>query len=258
MRKNVFTKIMVCCGAFAVLTGLVWAGDKLSREAEARFASAEISSRPQRIQVALDAGHGGMDGGCVSVDGTPEKGINLDIALTERELLTVMGYEVTMTREDDRSVYDEGVTGLAKQKQSDMKNRLGLFDSVDGFALSVHQNQFTDERFSGAQMFYSRRNAEGERLAAALQKQFVTLLQPDNERETKPVDDELFLLDKTDTPAVMAECGFLSNPDEAALLESEDYRKKVAFTIMTGALVYSGGDKVQYTEPVTTSEEVDM
>ena len=87
MRKNVFTKIMVCCGAFAVLTGLVWAGDKLSREAEARFASAEISSRPQRIQVALDAGHGGMDGGCVSVDGTPEKGINLDIALTERHHL---------------------------------------------------------------------------------------------------------------------------------------------------------------------------
>ena len=255
MRKNVFSKIICCCGAFAVLTGLVWAGDKLDAAAQARFASAEVSAVPRHIQVALDAGHGGMDGGCVSVDGTPEKGINLDIALTERELLTVMGYDVSLTREEDKAIFDEGITGLAKQKQSDMKNRLAVFDSAQDFAISIHQNQFTDSRFSGAQMFYSRRNSEGERLAAALQKQFVTLLQPDNERETKPVDDELYLLDKTDTPAVMAECGFLSNPEEAALLESDEYRRQVAFTIMTGALVYTGGDRAQYTEPVVTDKE---
>ena len=69
------------------------------------------------------------------------------------------------------------------------------------------------------------------------------------------MDDELYLLDKTDTPAVMAECGFLSNPEEAALLESDEYRRQVAFTIMTGALVYTGGDRAQYTEPVVTDEE---
>ena len=232
-------RVLAVCGAFAVLTGAVWAGDIVGKRARRTIAaaSAPVIVRPK---VALDAGHGGMDGGCVSVNGVAEKGINLDIALTERELLNIMGYEVVMTREDDRSVYDEGVEGLAKQKQSDMKNRLAVFDSCGGIALSIHQNQFTDGRYSGAQMFYSRRNSEGERLAEALRERFTAMLQPDNQRETKPVDDELFLLDKTDTPAVMAECGFLSNPAEAALLETEEYRRKVAFNIMTGVMEYEG------------------
>ena len=241
MKNNTIKKIFACCGAFLFLTALVWAGDAVSTKAQARIAEAVSAPLNERPAIALDAGHGGMDGGCVSVNGTAEKGINLDIALTERELLNLLGFEVTMTREDDRSIYDDGVQGLSKQKQSDMKNRLAIFDSCRGIALSVHQNQFTDSRFSGAQMFYSRRNSEGERLAGAMQQQFVALLQPDNERETKPVDDELYLLDKTDTPAVMIECGFLSNPEEAAQLESAEYRSKVAFTIMTGVLEYRSG-----------------
>ena len=234
-------KILACCGVFAVLSAFVWAGDAVGRKAQARIAEAASAPVTEMPQVALDAGHGGMDGGCVSVNGTAEKGINLDIALTERELLNIMGFEVTMTREDDRSIYDKGVTGLAAQKQSDMKNRLAIFDKCSGIALSIHQNQFTDSRYSGAQMFYSRRNSGGERLAGALQKQFVSLIQPENQRETKPVDDELFLLDKTDTPAVMIECGFLSNPEEAALLETAEYRSKVAFTVMTGVMEYMSG-----------------
>lgn len=234
-------KILVCCGVFIMLAGAVWAGETVERKAQARIASAELSPAAERPQIALDAGHGGMDGGCVSVNGTPEKGLNLDIALTERELLNIMGCEVVMTREDDRSICDEGVEGLAKQKQSDMKNRLAIFDGCEGIALSIHQNQFTDSRFSGAQMFYSRRNSEGERLAASMQRQFVSLLQPNNERETKPMDDELYLLDKTDTPAVMIECGFLSNPEEAAKLEDPEYRRQVSFTVMTGVMEYMAG-----------------
>ncbi|WP_295155872.1 N-acetylmuramoyl-L-alanine amidase [uncultured Ruminococcus sp.] len=241
MNSKIIKRTAACCGIFLLLAGMVWAGDAAGKKAQERISAAVSSPIAERPQVALDAGHGGMDGGCVSVNGTAEKGINLDIALTERELLTIMGWEVTMTREDDRSVYDEGVTGLAKQKQSDMKNRLAVFDSCKGAAVSIHQNQFTDSRYSGAQMFYSRRNSGGERLAAAMQRQFVQLLQPENERETKPVDDELFLLDKTDTPAVMAECGFLSNPEEAAKLETPEYRRQVAFTIMTGMLGYYAG-----------------
>ena len=241
MKHSKAGKICICCMAFAALTFAVYLGDIAGEKAQAKIASAPGAIIDERPEVALDAGHGGMDGGCVSVNGTPEKEINLDIALTERELLNILGFDVTMTREDDRAVFDEGVKGLSKQKQSDMKNRLAVFSNCDGIAVSIHQNQFTDSRFSGAQMFYSRRNSEGERLAAALQKQFVNLLQPDNTRQTKPVDDELFLLDKTDTPAVMAECGFLSNPQEAALLEDPAYRRKVAFTLMTGLLEYRSG-----------------
>ena len=87
-------------------------------------------------------------------------------------------------------------------------------------------------------MFYPADSAESEQLAGILQKQFVSLLQPDNNRETKPVTDEIFLLDNANCPSVMAECGFLSNPDEAALLESEEYQAKVAFTIFTGICEY--------------------
>ncbi len=241
-------RIIVSCGAFAVICGSLWAGDILGAAAQGRVTGASADRGMERPQVVLDPGHGGADGGCVSVNGAAEKGINLDIALTERDMLEIMGYEVTMTREDDRSIYDEGTEGLSKQKQSDMKNRLALFDSCGGIALSIHQNQFTDSRYSGAQVFYSRRNSEGGRLAEAVQRQFVSLLQPDNERETKAVDDELYLLDKTETPAVMVECGFLSNPEEAAKLEDAGYRKKVAFAIMSGVMEYRSGMAAQSTE----------
>ena len=233
-------KIAVCCGAFFALCGAIWAGDIVSSRAMNRVTKASAAESMVRPQVVLDAGHGGMDGGCVSVNGVAEKGLNLDIALVERDMLEVLGFDVTMTREDDRSIYDEGIEGLSKQKQSDMKNRLEIFDKCSGVAVSIPQNQFTDSRYSGAQVFYSRRNGAGERLAGAVQRQFVSLLQPDNERETKAVDDELFLLDRTDTPAVMVECGFLSNPEEAAKLEDAAYRRQVAFAIMSGILSYRG------------------
>lgn len=240
MERTRIKRMICCCGVFAALCGSVWAGDIIGNKACDRLA-ASAEEGIERPQIVLDPGHGGADGGCVSVNGTAEKGINLDIALTERDMLEVLGFEVMMTREDDRSVYDDGVEGLAKQKQSDMKNRLALFDKCRGIAVSIHQNQFTDSRYSGAQVFYSRRNSGGERLASAVQRQFVSLLQPDNERETKAVDDELYLLDRTDTPAVMVECGFLSNPEEAAKLEDAGYRRQVAFAVMSGVMEYHGG-----------------
>ena len=177
--------------------------------------------------------------GCVSVDGTPEKGINLAVAESLRDGLKLLGYDVVCTRESDISIYDKGTEGLGEQKKSDMKNRLAIFSKYsDGISVSIHQNQFTDSRYSGAQMFYSKDNAEGEKLAGVMQKQFVSLLQPDNTRETKPVGDELYLLNNTKNPAVMIECGFLSNPEEAQKLENEDYQRQVAFTVLTGISEY--------------------
>ena len=104
-----------------------------------------------------------------------------------------------------------------------MKNRLAIFSKYsEGISVSIHQNQFTDSRYSGAQMFYSKDNAEGEKLAGVMQKQFVSLLQPDNTREIKPVGNELYL----------------SNPEEAQKLENEDYQRQVAFTVLTGISEY--------------------
>lgn len=185
------------------------------------------------------APHGGIDGGCSSASGDVEKHINLNIMLHLRELLRVSGYEVIVTRETDTSIHEDGVEGIANQKRSDMDHRLALFNSVDGaICLSIHQNQFTDPQYSGAQMFYADTNRRSAALAQTLQTQFVTFLQPDNRRETKLCGKELFLCYYSENPTVMAECGFLSNPEEAALLVTEDYQRKVAFTLYAGLVQY--------------------
>ncbi len=187
------------------------------------------------IVFILDAGHGGMDGGCSSDDGVPEKGINLNIMLAVRDWLETFGYHVEVTRDTDRSIHDQGIEGIANQKSSDMDNRLALFNKYDNaVCISIHQNQFTDAKYSGAQMFYANTNSESEGLAQSLQTQFREQLQPQNDREIKLCGSELFLCYYCDNPTVMVECGFLSNPDEAALLTTEEYQQKVAFTIFSG------------------------
>lgn len=189
--------------------------------------------------VILDAGHGGIDSGCVSINGVEEKDINLNILLKLRHMCEAAGFEVVVTRDTDRSIHDSSVTGLGNQKKSDMENRLGIINSYDNAVfVSIHQNQFTDPKYYGAQMFYSSESEESAKLAGIMQGSFVTHLQPENKRETKPVGDELYLIHFAKCPSVMVECGFLSNPDEAALLESEEYQSKVAFTIFAGLCEY--------------------
>ncbi len=191
--------------------------------------------------IILDAGHGGMDGGCVSAEGRLEKDINLAIMLEVKELCELYGYKVEVTRDSDISIHDAGITGIGEQKKSDMENRLGIFNSHDNaVCVSIHQNNFTDEKYSGAQMFYYEGDAENERFARIMQQQFVNNLQPDNNREIKPCGDSLYLCRYSENPTVMVECGFLSNPDEAALLSDNIYQKKVAFTIFSGIMEYIG------------------
>lgn len=183
--------------------------------------------------------HGGIDGGCTSADGIPEKGINLSIMQRLRDILSISGFDVKVTRDSDTSIHDKGVEGIAAQKSSDMDNRLEIFNSEDNaVCISIHQNQFTDPVYSGAQMFYSDEQRGSEALARAVQSRFATLLQPDNSREIKECGKELFLCYYSKNPTIMAECGFLSNPDEAALLATEEYQEKVALTIFSGLCDY--------------------
>ena len=144
-----------------------------------------------------------------------------------------------VTRDCDKSIHDEGIEGIAAQKSSDMYNRLALFNkNTNAICISIHQNQFTDSKYSGAQMFYASTNKKSESLARSLQNSFVQFLQPENTREIKQCGKELFLCYYSENPTVMAECGFLSNPDEAALLNTEEYQNKVAFTLYSGIMNY--------------------
>lgn len=144
-----------------------------------------------------------------------------------------------VTRDCDKSIHNEGIEGIAAQKSSDMDNRLALFNkNTNAICISIHQNQFTDSKYSGAQMFYASTNKKSESLARSLQNSFVQFLQPENTREIKQCGKELFLCYYSENPTVMAECGFLSNPDEAALLNTEEYQNKVAFTLYSGIMNY--------------------
>ncbi len=190
------------------------------------------------LVIVLDAGHGGIDGGCSSADGVPEKGINLNILLNLRDMLTMAGYKVEVTRDTDKSIHDKGVEGITNQKRSDMNNRLALFNKYpNAICLSIHQNQFTDPKYSGAQMFYSENN-NSQFLAQTIQDKFVEYLQPDNKREIKPCGEELFLCYYSKNPTVMVECGFLSNVEEANKLKTGEYQKEIAFTIFAAINEY--------------------
>lgn len=192
-----------------------------------------------RPTIVLDAGHGGIDPGAIGVNQAKEKDLNLAIALRLRDILTLNGYKVIMIREDDISVHDAGISRIASIKTSDLKNRLCLINSYpNALALSIHQNFFEQQKYHGAQMFYGRKNPESQKLAEALQAAFRDTIQPDNERVVKRSTSDVYIIHNAESPTVLVECGFLSNPTECQNLCDEEYQQKVAFTIFHGICDY--------------------
>lgn len=192
----------------------------------------------QHPVIIIDPGHGGMDGGA-QANGVTEKDVNLAVSLTLRDLLSQQGFHVIMTREDDRSIHEEGLTQISRQKRSDMYQRLKIIeDHPEAIFISVHQNKFEQSSSRGAQIFYSQNDPQSKVLAQKLQDSFQHNLQPDNTRQIKPAENNLFLLYEAQIPAVMAECGFLSNPEEAHNLSTEQYQQQTAFTIYCGLMDY--------------------
>lgn len=183
-------------------------------------------------KIIIDPGHGGTDGGAIGADGQPEKDVNLAISLKLREILTLSGFEVVMTRTDDRSIHDPGTTTIKNQKTSDMHNRLKIMqENGDAIFVSIHQNKFEEESSWGTQIFYSHQNPASKQLAEILQNNFAAYLQPENHRQIKQAENNLFLLYNAEIPAVLVECGFLSNQAECAKLHSDEYQNQVAYAI---------------------------
>lgn len=196
------------------------------------------ASTSQKPIIVLDAGHGGLDSGAVGMTGVLEKDINLSIVLALRDLFEMSGFEVVLTRDEDISIYDAGVEGIRNQKMSDMDNRLAIIQKYpDSIFLCIHQNNFTDPQYSGAQMFYNNNNPLNRTLAQIMKNKF-TQLQPENGREIKLSGNELFLLKSNKNPSLMIECGFLSNPEEEQKLSTWEYQQKVAFTIWGGVMEF--------------------
>jgi len=195
------------------------------RDADAVLADGE------RRTLILDAGHGGFDGGAVSVTGTAEKTLNLETTLSVAELLHLLGYDVILTRDSDISLTSEAASS---RKMQDLRGRLAIAEANPGVPfLSIHMNKFPQSRYRGLQVYYSTHHPSGQILAETIQSAVQASLQPDNNRAIKPATSAIYLLHRIHSPAVLIECGFLSNPDEALLLEDPVYRTKLAVLLAT-------------------------
>ncbi len=182
--------------------------------------------------VIIDAGHGGEDGGASSRSGLVEKHVNLSIAEALRDMLKVNGVNVIMTRDEDKLLYDRNVDFEGRKKKLDHAARLCIMQNTeDAVFVSIHMNSFTNPKYSGLQVWYSQNDTASRTLADNIQSNNQKLLQPENTRKIKAATSAIFLLNKATCPAVLVECGFLSNPEEAARFETEEYRQKVAFML---------------------------
>lgn len=188
--------------------------------------------------VIIDAGHGAPDGGAVTKSGVEEKDLNLSVALFLQEYFEQSGTTVILTRSDDKGIYEEADT-IRSKKRSDLKNREKIIKSSDADAvISIHMNEFQEEQYSGPQVFFSKNNVRSERLADFVQTSMNEALNPPAKRDYKKAGDGIYLLKKAEIPAILVECGFLSNPSEQRKLLNEQYRQKVAWSIYCGALKY--------------------
>lgn len=217
--------ILFCCIALCMAGGI---GTVLHIQ-KSQPTLATYSAKPVII---IDAGHGGMDGGAIGVDGQIEKDINLSIALKLDTILRSYGFDTVLTRDSDISIHNDDAKTVKQQKTSDLKNRLKLLeDTANGILISIHQNKYTQGSAKGTQVFYGRNCPESEELAEMLQKTITGYLQPENTRAIKQGTKDIYILYKASKPAVMVECGFLSNAQEASRLTDEDYQKQLAFSI---------------------------
>lgn len=181
----------------------------------------------------IDPGHGGFDGGSVAEDGTVEKHINLAVSLLLRDMLVVGGVSTQMTRDTDIGLVDGTEKTIRQKKSNDMRKRLDFYNQARA-VISIHQNHFNQSKYHGMQVFYSVNHGDSLLLAGTIRDAVRENLQPDNARELKSATDGIYLLHHTTVPAVLVECGFLSNPHEREQLLSETYRQQLAFAITTG------------------------
>ncbi len=227
--KNAIFSFMCCIIAVTFLVLMINPLTNLS----IAVTTDNISYTPSLI---IDAGHGGEDGGAISDNGILEKDINLLISNQTADLLNFLGFDVVKIRDNDTSLSTDEDT-IRSRKVADMKKRLEIFNSSNNnIIISIHQNKFAESKYHGTQIFYSPNNINSKTLAESIKTTVKALLQPENERECKESDSGIYLLKNTDKPAVIVECGFLSNEEECNKLTTNTYQKQMSYSIVMGFL----------------------
>ena len=199
------------------------------------------SVRSPAYQLILDAGHGGEDGGAVSISGVPESGINLAVVKKLDQLLGFYGIAPKLLRETDISLHDASAQTLRQKKVSDLKNRVAAIEAVEnGVVISIHQNTFSNAAYHGAQVFY-REGEESKSLAQLVQTAIRDGVDPNNKRSPVKIPDSVYLMKHITRPAILVECGFLSNPAEEEKLRSGGYQTQLALCILSAWLQNGNG-----------------
>lgn len=195
----------------------------------------------------IDPGHGGEDGGAVSLDGTPESSINLDIGLRVRELCVFLGIPSTMTRESEVLEYPDSANTTALRKRWDTRRRVELIRSVpNAVLLSIHQNIYPTSAPRGSQVLYGA-GEDSLEFGRMLHGNLVACLDPGNRRVAAPVNQDVYIMAHADCTAALVECGFLSHPEESVLLNTNSYKLKIA-TVLSGSVL-------QYMEETNESKD---
>ncbi len=188
--------------------------------------------------IIIDAGHGGEDSGAIGVDGSLEKDLNLEYALEIGRLLEEKGYVTVYTRTDDRLLYKEEENIYGIRKISDLKNRAKIAEKYpESLFLSIHMNSFGASKYSGLQVYYSENNEASQQIANSIQNKVKDTIQPDNNRVIKNGKD-MYLLENISNPAVLVECGFLTNEEECKKLSEKEYKNQLCFSIVCGIIEY--------------------
>ncbi len=179
-----------------------------------------------KVKVIIDAGHGLPDGGAVGLDGTTEQFLNLQIA---KELSSLYSPDTSvMTREGEEGIATSG-TSIRDKKISDMRERVSIAQKYsDALIISIHMNTFPNGSVYGCQVFYRADCERSKAVAATLQKLINEKIQPNHTKNVKTLDKSLYFFKNTKNPAVLIECGFITNENDLNQLKNKDFQKQLA------------------------------
>lgn len=196
----------------------------------------QTTGNTKTYKIVVDAGHGAPDGGAVSSDGIEEAGLNLEIAEKLRDALEDEGFLVIMTREDENNIADtDKQKSLREMKSSDLTNRVNIANNSGAdIMISIHMNKFEGGSSWGWQTFYSKDSDEGKRLATLVQSSIQKNIDDRVNKRVALSIEGIKIVDKTNIPVIIVECGFLSNVEDLKLLQTEEYRNKIAIGIVDG------------------------
>lgn len=228
VQKN--AKYIGCLLIGFLFCAIIWTSDS------PKSAAAAMGKVDERLLLIIDPGHGGEDGGAVSHNGTVESGINLDIALRMRDLCHFLGIRTVMTRESETLDYPESARTTAQRKRWDTQRRVEIINShPEGILVSIHQNIYPTAAPSGSQVLYGAGETSRE-VGTLLHNSLIQVLNPQNRRVATPANPDIYVMAHARCTAVLVECGFLSHPEESALLGTDSYKIKIAM-VLAGTLL---------------------